>query len=177
MRGLVMLVLLLLLTPTAAKGQALQMPAAGQGRLRADHVRYDAKSKAYLAEGGVRLTLGDVEVRAQRLRLEPESQIAYVFGEVTVRQGDTTLRARTVTYDLTRKMARALGDPLLSQGGITVRADRMEFDLERRRTFFYGAVRIAPKDVAVNGAGKRDDAAAGEAVAPEGVGTQPGRIV
>ena len=172
-----MLLLLLLLTPTAAKGQALQMPTAGRGRLRADHVRYDAKDKAYLAEGDVRLTLGDVEVRAQRLRLEHESQTAYVFGEVTIRQGETTLRARTVTYDLARKMARALGDPLLRQGGITVRADRMEFDLERRRTFFYGAVRIAHKDVTVNAAEMRYDAAAGEAVAPDVVVTQPGRIV
>src|SRR2546428_10012523 len=144
-----MLVLLLLLTPTAEKGQALQMSAAGQGRLRADHVRYDAKSKAYLAEGGVRLTLGDVEVRAQRLRLEHESQIAYVFGEVTVRQGDTTLSARTVTYDLTRKMARALGDPLLSRGAITVAATGWGLNRGGRRTFFSAAGRMAHKEVTV----------------------------
>ncbi len=177
MRGLVILLLVLLLAPTAARGQALQMPSADRGRLRADHVRYDAKAKAYLAEGDVRLTLGDVEVRAQRLRLEQESQTAYVFGEVTVRQGDTVLSARTVTYDLTRKIARALGDPVLRQGAITVRSDRMEFDLERRQTFFHGTVRIVHKDVTVDAPEMRYDAAAGEAVAPDVVVSQPGRTV
>src|SRR3989475_1672120 len=176
-RGLAMILLVLLLLPTAAKGQALQMPSADQGRLRADHIRYDAKAKAYLAEGDVRLTLGDAEVRAQRLRLEHESQIAYVFGEVTVQQGDTVLSARNVTYDLTRKLARALGDPVLRQGGTTVRADRMEFDLERRRTFFHGAVRIVHKDVTVSAPEMRYDASVDEAIAPDVVVSQPGRTV
>ena len=177
MKGLAMILLVLLLPPTAAKGQALQMPSADQGRLRADHIRYDAKAKAYLAEGDVRLTLGDAEVRAQRLRLEHESQIAYVFGEVTVQQGDTVLSARNVTYDLTRKLARALGDPVLRQGGTTVRADRMEFDLERRRTFFHGAVRIVHKNVTVSAPEMRYDASVDEAIAPDVVVSQPGRTV
>jgi len=172
-----MILLALLLTPTAAKGQALQMPGADQGRLRAEHVRFDAKAKVYLADGDVRLTLGDVEVRAQRLRLEQESQTAYVIGDVTVRQGDTELTARTVTYDLTRKVGRALGDPVLRQGGTTVRADRMEFDLERRRTFFHGAVRIVHQDVTVSAPEMRYDAAVDEAIAPDVVVSQPGRTV
>ena len=177
MKGLAMILLVLLLPPTAAKGQALQMPSADQGRLRADHIRYDAKAKAYLAEGDVRLTLGDAEVRAQRLRLEHESQIAYVFGEVTVQQGGTVLSARNVTYDLTRKLARALGDPVLRQGGTTVRADRMDFDLERRRTLFHGAVRIVHKNVTVSAPEMRYDASVDEAIAPDVVVSQPGRTV
>src|SRR5438132_2033856 len=85
-RGLAMILLVLLLLPTAAKGQALQMPSADQGRLRANHIRYDAKAKAYLAEGDVRLTLGDAEVRA------PAPPGARVTDRIRVWGGDRPAR-------------------------------------------------------------------------------------
>lgn len=117
--------LLVLLLPVVASGQGLQIPGDGQGRLRADHVRYDAKNKVFSAEGNVRLVLGDVEVRARRLRLELNTQLAYAAGDVAVVQRATALRADEVRYEIRSKVAYASGGVVLVQEESTVRAERM----------------------------------------------------
>ncbi len=167
--------LLVLTLPGVAVGQALQVPSAGQGRLHADHVRYDAKARVYVANGNVQLTLGDVEVRAQRLRLEQDTQTLYAFDDVRVTQGDVTLTALTVTYDLHSRTARALGSPVLVQGATTVRAERMEFDLEKKQTVARDGVIVTNKDVTVKTPELRYDATVGEALAEDVVVSQPGR--
>jgi lipopolysaccharide assembly outer membrane protein LptD (OstA) len=171
-------VLLLVLTlPAMAAGQVLQAPSADQGRLHADHVRYDARAGVYVAEGNVQLSLGDVEFRAQRLRLEQNTQTLYAFADVRITQGDVTLTALTVTYNLSSRIARALGRPVLVQGFTTVRAGRMEFDLEKKRTSARDGVTVTHKDVTVNTPELRYDGGTGEALAEDVVVTQPGRVV
>jgi lipopolysaccharide transport protein LptA len=177
MRGPAFLLLLVLIIPAAAMGQALQAPSADQGRLHADHVRYDAKAKVYLAEGNAQLILGDVEVRAQRLRLEQNTQTLYAFGDVHVMQGDVALTAVTITYDLRRRIAHALGNPILVQGVTSIRAERMEFDLGERQTFARGGVIVTNKDLRVNAPEMRFDASSGEALATDVVVSQPGRAI
>jgi lipopolysaccharide assembly outer membrane protein LptD (OstA) len=171
-------VLLLVLTlPAMAAGQVLQAPSADQGRLHADHVRYDARAGVYVAEGNVQLSLGDVEFRAQRLRLEQNTQTLYAFVDVRITQGDVTLTALTVTYNLRSRIARALGRPVLVQGFTTVRAGRMEFDLEKKRTSARDGVTVTHKDVTVNTPELRYDGGTSEALAEDVVVTQPGRVV
>jgi lipopolysaccharide assembly outer membrane protein LptD (OstA) len=171
-------VLLLVLTlPAMAAGQVLQAPSADQGRLHADHVRYDARAGVYVAEGNVQLSLGDVEFRAQRLRLEQNTQTLYAFADVRITQGDVTLTALTVTYNLRSRIALALGRPVLVQGFTTVRAGRMEFDLEKNRTSARDGVTVTHKDVTVNTPQLQYDGGTGEALAEDVVVSQPGRIV
>lgn len=176
MRGAAILLLVLTL-PAVAAGQVLQAPSADQGRLHADHVRYDARAKVYVAEGNVQLTLGDVELRAQRLRLEQNTQTLYAFADVRITQGDVTLTALTVTYNLRSRIALALGRPMLAQGFTTVRAGRMEFDLEKKQMSARDGVTVAYKDVTVSTPELRYDAGIGEALAEGVVVSQPGRIV
>jgi lipopolysaccharide assembly outer membrane protein LptD (OstA) len=174
-RGAVLLLVLTL--PAMAAGQVLQAPSADQGRLHADHVRYDARAGVYVAEGNVELSLGDVEFRAQRIRLEKRTQTLYAFGDVRITQGNVTLTALTVTYNLNSRIARALGGPVLVQGFTTVHAGRMEFDLEKKRTSARDGVIVTHKDVTVNTPELLYDGGTGEASAEEVVVSQPGRIV
>ncbi len=171
------LLLLVLTLPPMAAGQILQTPSADQGRLHADHVRYDARAGVYVAEGSVQLNLGDVEFRAQRIRLEKKTQTLYAFAEVRITQEDVTLTALTVTYNLSSRIALALGSPVLVQGLTTVHAGRMEFDLEKKRMSARGGVTVTYKDVTVNTPELRYDGGTGEALADEVVVSQPGRIV
>jgi lipopolysaccharide assembly outer membrane protein LptD (OstA) len=140
-------------------------------------VHYDATAKIYLAEGHVRLTVGDVEVRAQRLRFEQESQRAYAFGGVAIAQGDIVLTATTLTYDRRQQVASALGEPTLVQGATTVRAKWMEFNLATRQTSARGGVTVSHKEVTVNAPEIDYDGAAGKAEAADVVVTQPGRRI
>ncbi len=133
---------MILLTPSAVAGQELQVPSAEQGKLRADRVRYEARSKVFTAEGNVRLIVGNVEIQAQRLRLEQEPQLAYASGNVLVVQRDTTLRATEVKYEIRRKLAHAFGGVELAQGQSTVRAPRMDFDLAAQTMSASDGVRL-----------------------------------
>jgi lipopolysaccharide assembly outer membrane protein LptD (OstA) len=170
-------ILLLMLTlPTIAAGQVLEDPSVDQGRLRAHHVRYDARARVYVAEGNVQLILGDVELRAQRLRLEQNTQTLYAFADVRITQGDVTVTAMTVTYDLRSRRARALGRPVLVQGFTTVRAGRMEFDLEKKQLSALDGVTVTNKDVTVRMPVLRYDSIAGEGLAEDVTVSQPGRI-
>lgn len=177
MKILAIALLAMLLAPATAVAQALQTPSSDKGRLQADHVRYDSKAKIYLAEGHVRLTLGDVEVRAQRLRLERESQTAYAFAGVTVTQGDIVLTSETLTYDHRREVVSALGDPRLVKGATTVLAGRMEFNLALHQTHARGGVTVRHKDVTVRAPEMRYDGTADYATATDVVVSQPDRIV
>ncbi len=141
----VAVLVIVLIMPSVAGGQGLQVPTAEQGRLRADHVRYEAKSKVFIAEGNVRLTLGDVEIRAQRLRLEQEPQVASASGDVVVLQHDISLTAAEVKYEIRPKVGYASGDVVLVQGESTVRAPQMKFDLASQVTVATGGVRIMHK--------------------------------
>ncbi len=141
----VAVLVMVLIMPSVAGGQGLRVPTAEQGRLRADRVRYEAKSKVFIAEGNVRLTLGDVEIRAQRLRLEQDPQVASVSGDVLVVQRDISLTAAEVKYDIRPKIGYASGGVVLVQGESTVRAPQMKFDLASQVTVATNGVRIMQK--------------------------------
>lgn len=158
-----------------ASGQASQILAGDEGRLRAERLRYDAKMRAFIAEGDVHLVVGDVEIRADRLRLERDSQMAYAFGRVTVQHGGTALAATQVTYGIRTRMAEAVGDVVLTSGESTVSAPRMSFDLAARQAMASGGVTATHQDITISAPAMMFDETSRELKAESVVVNQRGR--
>ncbi len=136
------LVVLLLAFAPPVLGQGLQIPDVDHGRLQADRVRYDVKAKVVLAEGNVRLTLGDVQIQAQRLRLEQGPQVAYAAGNVQVVQRETSLRTAELKYDLRSKVADATGGIKLVRKGSTLSGETMQANLRTQQADVKGKVTL-----------------------------------
>ncbi|HET6946924.1 MAG TPA: LptA/OstA family protein, partial [bacterium] len=141
MRSLVLGIVVALLLPGMAAAQ-IEIPEVGQGRLRAERVRYDARAKVFYAEGNVRLTLGDTEVQAPRLRVDQGKQIVFAAGGVVVRQPDTLLRSEELTYEIRSRTAHASGTVVLTQAGTTVSAAEVTFDVAGQVARARGSVRL-----------------------------------
>jgi lipopolysaccharide transport protein LptA len=127
---------------TPGWGQGIQFAPGEQGHLRADRVRYDARTQVFSAEGNVQLTVGRLEIRAARLRLERRTQIAYASGGVTVRGDDLGLAAAQVSYEIKTRMARATGGALLTQRDVTVRAPQVTITLTTQLITASGGVTV-----------------------------------
>ena len=151
MRRLPLVVLILLAVAAPAPGQQLAIPEAGAGRLRAQRVRYDARTQTFHAEGDVRLSLGDLTVEAPRLSVDQRRRTVQATGGVVVRQPDTVLRARELLYEITPRRASVSGDVRLDQDGTTVSAARMTFQLAGQVVQAYEGVRLAREGTTVTG--------------------------
>ncbi len=119
------------------------------GRLQADRIRYDARARVFLAEGNVRLTIGEVEIRAARLRLDQRAQVAAAQGQVVVQQPGARLAADSVRYEIRPRTAEAEGHVVLVQADMALRAGRVRFALDTRVTQASAGVTVTRKDLEV----------------------------
>lgn len=134
------------------RAEAAPAPPGGEpkvGRLRADRIRYDARARVFVAEGHVRLTIGEVEIRAERLRLDQRAQVATAVGQVVVQQPGARLAADGIRYEIRSRTAEAEGRVVLVQGDLTLRAGRVRFALETRMTQASAGVTVTQKDLEV----------------------------
>ncbi|MDQ7850816.1 MAG: LptA/OstA family protein [Armatimonadota bacterium] len=158
MRALRWLPLVVLMAAAVAAGTAGQLGAEAApatpgepqtGRLQADRIRYDARARVFMAEGHVRLTVGEVEIRAGRLRLDQRAQVATAQGQVVVQQPGARLAAEGIRYEIRSRTAEAEGHVVLVQGDMVLRAGRVRFALETRVTQASAGVTVTQKDLEV----------------------------
>ena len=151
-------------TAPAPPGSELQT-----GRLRADRIRYDARSRVFTAEGHVRLTIGEVEIRAERLQLDQRAQVATAQGQVVVQQPGVRLAADRIRYEIRSRMAEADGRVALLQGDLALRAGRVRFALETRMTQASAGVTVTQKDLEVRAPSLTHDGRTDQVTAEGGV--------
>lgn len=132
-----------LILSSAAAGQGFQEPAADQGRLQADRVRYDAKQKIFTAEGNVHLVMGNVEVRAKRARVEQIPQRVTASGDVLVVQGETSLRSAQVIYEMRPGIVNASGEVYVAWRDLIVNAPALKYNVRTERVVALGGVKLA----------------------------------
>ncbi len=133
----------------SAGSSAGSTPPVETGRLQAERVRYDTRSRVFVAEGHVRLTVGEVEIRADQLRLDQRAQVATAHGQVVVQQPGARLTADSVRYEIRSRTAEAEGHVVLAQGDLVLRAGRMRFDLATRMTQASAGVTVTQKGLEV----------------------------
>lgn len=148
MKSIGILILLLALA-TPSLGEEVQPVSGQQGRLRADHVRYDPKARVFTADGNVVLALGDVEIRAARVRFDQSPQLMVAEGGVTVTQGGMTVTASQVTYNGRTQEELARGSVRLVQGGSTLTGEVMMANLRTKEAEVTGNIILvrAPEPV------------------------------
>ena len=134
------IVLLMLLLAAPACGEDVPAPGGREGRLHADHVRYDARSKVFTADGNVVLTLEDVEVHAPLITFDLPSRMMRAAGGVTVTQSDVTVTTPRLTYDARTQDAVAEEGVRLVQPGRLLTADAMTANLQRKEADVTGHV-------------------------------------
>jgi lipopolysaccharide assembly outer membrane protein LptD (OstA) len=132
-----------LLLTSAAAGQGFQEPAADQGRLQADRVRYDAKQKVFTAEGNVHLVMGDVEVHAKRARVEQIPQRVTASGDVLVVQRETSLRAAEVIYEIRPGLVNASGEVYVAWKDVIINAPALKYNVRTEQLVAQGGVKLA----------------------------------
>jgi lipopolysaccharide transport protein LptA len=163
--------------------QAVAPPAAGSstpgmGQLRADHIRYDTRTRVITASGNVVLRVGETEIRADRLRIESGPQVATAEGNVTVRQRESRVAAPTIRYELRTETAEATGGVVLEQQGATVRAPQMRFDMRSEVTVATGGVDVAQGESTLRAPSVRFEGRTGDVTADGGITlVQPGSRV
>ena len=144
-------ILAFLLISAPAVGQRLEVPEAGPGRLKADRVRYDARTQTFYAEGNVILSIGDLVVASPQLRVDQRRRTVEATGGVVIRQAGTVLRARELLYEITARIAHVSGDVLLDQEGTSVSAGRMTLDVGAQVVRSRDGVRLTREGTTVSG--------------------------
>jgi lipopolysaccharide assembly outer membrane protein LptD (OstA) len=144
-------ILVLLVISAPAAGQRLEIPEAGPGRLRAQHVRYDARMQTFYAEGNVTLSIGDLTVEAPRLIVDQRRRTVQATGGVVVTQPGSVLRGRELLYEITPRLARVSGDVRLEHEGTSVAAGQMTLDVGGQIVRSGGGVRLARAGTTVTG--------------------------
>jgi lipopolysaccharide transport protein LptA len=147
----VVIILAILVVCAPAAGQRLEVPEAGPGRLRAEHVRYDARTQTFYAEGNVTLTIGDIAVEAPRLIVDQRRRTVQATGGVVVRRPGSVLRGGELLYEITPRLAHVSGDVRLEQDGTSVAGDRMTLDIGVQIVRSRGGVRLAREGITVTG--------------------------
>ena len=104
-------------------------PPASEGRLHADHVRYDVKTRALAADGNVILTVGETQIHADHLTYAPAAQRVQAAGTVVVTRGQTVIEAPSAGFDLGADTMDAAGGVRLAQAGGTLTGDAMQANL------------------------------------------------
>jgi lipopolysaccharide assembly outer membrane protein LptD (OstA) len=132
--------LLILLLAAPACGEDVAAPGGREGRLHADHVRYDARSRIFTADGNVVLSLEDVEVHAPQITFDLPSHMMRAAGGVTVTQKDVTVTTPRLTYDARTQDAVAEEGVRLVQPGRLLTADAMTANLQRKEADMTGHV-------------------------------------
>lgn len=135
------------LSAEAASAPAPEEPQTG--RLQADRIRYDARGRVFVAEGRVRLVIGEAEIRADRLRLDQRARVATAQGRVVVQQPGARLAADSIRYEIRSRTVQAEGHVVLVQGDLALRAGRVRFALETRVTRASAGVTVTRKDLEV----------------------------
>ena len=156
----------------AAAPTAPRSPAggdAGQGRLRADRVRYDARTRVVVATGNVSLVVGDLEIRADSMRLEQGPQLVTAEGRVVVRQREMQLTTPTLRYLLQDAIGEASGGAVLIHKDVTIKAPQLRFDLREEVTTAQGGVEVAQAGNTLTAASLRYQAKTGDVSADGGV--------
>lgn len=90
--------------------------------IQADTLSYDAKAKAYLAEGNVFISSGDRSIKADWARLDSVEQRAELAGNVTLRFGRDWLQGEHVIWNLDTETGWVDGGTVyFSESGFYVR--------------------------------------------------------
>ncbi|HEY6101974.1 MAG TPA: LptA/OstA family protein [bacterium] len=151
MKRSVMVILALFVLCAPAAGQRLEIPEAGPGRLRAERVRYDARTQTFYAEGNVTLSIGDVTIEAPRLTVDQRRRTVQATGGVVVSQSGSVLRGRELLYEITPRLAQISGDVRLEHEGTSVAAGQMTLDVGGQIVRSGGGVRLAREGTTVTG--------------------------
>lgn len=118
---------LLVVAPAAPAQQGIQPPQGGQGRLRADSIRYDAKNKVFEAKGNVTLVMEDTTITGSSLVYHERTKVAWVEGGARVVQGKTTLTAPKFRYEVTPQVTHATGGVVVTQPDLDLRAQELTY--------------------------------------------------
>lgn len=141
----------LLILSAPAVGQRLEVPEAGPGRLRAERVRYDARTQTFHAEGNVILSLGDIIVEAPRLRVDQRRRTVEAEGGVVVRRAGTVLRGHALLYEIVPRLAHVSGEVRLEQDGTVVTAGRMTLNIGTQTVEARDGMRLTRDGTTVTG--------------------------
>ena len=146
-----LVILAILSTSTPAVGQRLEVPDAGPGRLKAERVRYDARTQTFYAEGNVVLSIGDLVVQAPRLRVDQRHRTVQATGGVVIRQSGTVLRGQELLYEISPRLAHVSGNVRLEQDGTAAAAGRMTLNIGAQVVQSRDGVRLAREGTTVTG--------------------------
>lgn len=139
---------LLVATPPAPAQQGIQPPQGGQGRLRADSIRYDAKNKVLEAKGNVTLVIEDTTITSSVLVYHERTKVAWAEGDARVVQGKTTLTAPSIKYEVTPQVTHATGGVVVTQPDVDLRAQELTYQSKEQ-------IVLAEKDVTLTTEGSK----------------------
>ena len=151
MRVPALVILAILFISAPAMGQRLEVPDTGPGRLKAERVRYDARTQTFYAEGNVMLSIGDLVVEAPQLRVDQRRRTVQATGGVVIRQPGTVLRGRELLYEISPRLAHVSGDVRFEQDGTTMAAGRMTLNIGAQVVQSRDGVRLAREGTTVTG--------------------------
>lgn len=139
---------LLIAAPVVSAQQGIQPPQGGQGRLRADSIRYDAKNKVLEAKGNVTLVIEDTTITSSVLVYHERTKVAWAEGDAKVVQGKTTLTAPSIKYEVTPQVTHATGGAVVTQPDLDLRAQELTYQSKEQ-------IVLAEKDVTLTTGGSK----------------------
>jgi lipopolysaccharide assembly outer membrane protein LptD (OstA) len=131
--------------------QGITPPEGGQGRLRADHIRYDARNRVFEARGNVTLQIGDTTITCQVLVYHETTRIAWAEGNARVVQPHTTLAAPTIKYEVGPQITHASGGVTVTQPDLQLRAQTLKYRSRDQIAFAEKNVKLETPDSTLTG--------------------------
>jgi lipopolysaccharide assembly outer membrane protein LptD (OstA) len=131
--------------------QGVTPPEGGEGRLRADRIRYDAKNRVFEASGNVTLQIGDTTITSRVLVYHETTRIAWAEGDVRVVQPHTTLEAPAIRYEVGPQITHASGGVTVTQPDLQLRSQTLKYRSREQIAFAEGQVELKTSDSTLTG--------------------------